>query len=336
MNVSYYNSPPEIDIDTIVTQEDTPIINFQLPYRDAEMDSVHFILKDNSSIGAVNLTRNGSLTYLPKENYFGKDSIHIQLMDDANTPAVVEKTITINITEENDMPMFGCLYNNTAFDVKKNNILVLVFEGNTTAKYLYDFGFADVDLNETISFLSSVTNLQDVNITITRTDTPLFLPDLFGEMTLNTLQEYSAELVYSKAFHGDFYYYILGYDSKNFYTERLETHIYILWSPCVNGMCTPKYNDSPPCDDISRATSFDSYKCHCNPGYDGDWCENDINECLQQPCNILFNCYDKVNRYDCKIKPEALTCLVIAGLFVFLSVCVIVHLYLKKRSGIYR
>ena len=104
-------------------------------------------------------------------------------------------------------------------------------------------------------------------------------------------------------------------------------------------MCTPKYNDSPPCDDISRATSFDSYKCHCNPGYDGDWCENDINECLQQPCNILFNCYDKVNSYDCKMKPEALACLVIAGLLgllVILSVCVIKCLHLKKRSDNYR
>lgn len=316
MNKLYINSPPEIDIDIIATKEDTPIIDFQIPYHDDDSDSVQFYFSQNTSIGFVNLTLNGSLSYYPKQDFVGSDMINLTIMDDANNPYIVERTIIINVTEENDMPVFGFLYNNSVFDVMKNKSFTLIFEGNKTSHDMFDFGFGDVDENENLSFLQSVTNLQDVHITTTQTDTIMFLTHFFKYLNLKTSQEYSAEMTINKNFHGDFFYYILGYDSKNFYTERLETHIYILWSPCVNGICSPKFNDSPPCEDVSRAASFDSYKCDCYPGYDGEWCEREINECLQQPCEIFYNCVDKTNSYECVLHPAAVTSIVVSGFII--------------------
>ncbi|RNA36054.1 nidogen and EGF-like domain-containing 1 isoform X1 [Brachionus plicatilis] len=39
---------------------------------------------------------------------------------------------------------------------------------------------------------------------------------------------------------------------------------------CRNGVCIQ--------------TSANSWKCHCSPGFNGPTCNNDINECLSNPC----------------------------------------------------
>jgi hypothetical protein len=335
MNASFYNSPPEIDIDTVVISEDTWIVDFQIPHHDDDMDSVQFYLVKGPEMGFANLTLNGSLTYRPKEDFFGNDSITISLTDNAKYPAVVEETLRIEVTEVNDMPMFGFLYNESSYDVMKNKTLTLIFEGNETFQYLFDFGFADVDESETLSLLSSITNTADVNITTTPSDATSFLNQTFGYREIRTQRGYSADIVVNKNFHGDFFYYILGFDSHSYYTERLAIHIFILWSPCVHGVCSPKFNYSLPCDDTSRSASFDSYKCICNPGYEGVWCDIEIDECLQQPCGNLYNCEDKVNSYDCVIKPEALACLVVAGLLLII-LAVISYRCFRSKTGNYR
>ncbi|KAI6653592.1 Neurogenic locus notch-like protein 1 [Oopsacas minuta] len=52
--------------------------------------------------------------------------------------------------------------------------------------------------------------------------------------------------------------------------------------PCVNG----SYN--------ANCTS-----CDCIPGFDGNLCDNNINECEQMPCMNNGTCVDQVNDYNC-------------------------------------
>ncbi|XP_062588061.1 uncharacterized protein LOC134249729 [Saccostrea cucullata] len=322
MNRSFYKSPPEVDIDAIKILEDTPLIDFQIPYHDNEMDFVQFYLREMSDFGFVNLTSDGKLSYYPKEDFFGNDTVKIALKDVAEKSTIVNKTILIEVDEVNDMPMFGYLYNDSSYNVMNNKSLTIILEGNTTSHHLFNFVFADVDKNETLSFISSLNNTADVHITTTRIDDEWILNETFGLENIRTHNEYSADMVINKTFHGDLFYYILGFDNHNFFTERLETHIFILLSPCVHGFCSPKFTFSPSCQDTSRAASFDSYKCTCYPGYMGVWCENEVDECLQQPCGVFFNCEDKINSYRCSFKQEAIAGLIVVGLLIIILLAI--------------
>ena len=40
--------------------------------------------------------------------------------------------------------------------------------------------------------------------------------------------------------------------------------------------------------------------CICKPGYYGDKCENDVNECASNPCRNGGTCLNQENRYVCQ------------------------------------
>lgn len=51
---------------------------------------------------------------------------------------------------------------------------------------------------------------------------------------------------------------------------------------------------------ISQATtSAPGYTCNCNPGWQGPICDQNINECLSNPCLNGGNCTDAVNGFTC-------------------------------------
>ena len=50
------------------------------------------------------------------------------------------------------------------------------------------------------------------------------------------------------------------------------------------------------CKDIGT----NSHRCDCAPGYDGSYCETEIDECASAPCKNGATCYDYVGRYSCK------------------------------------
>jgi hypothetical protein len=46
-----------------------------------------------------------------------------------------------------------------------------------------------------------------------------------------------------------------------------------------------------------------SASCYCNPGYEGDRCEININECQSDPCRNNAVCVDGINSFQCRCLP---------------------------------
>lgn len=46
------------------------------------------------------------------------------------------------------------------------------------------------------------------------------------------------------------------------------------------------------------------YTCSCPPGYVGEHCEGDLNECLSGPCHApgSLDCVQLVNDYQCRCR----------------------------------
>lgn len=71
---------------------------------------------------------------------------------------------------------------------------------------------------------------------------------------------------------------------------------------------------SPPIDPVSRGpkcfnngTCVDQvggYSCTCPPGFVGERCEGDVNECLSNPCDArgTQNCVQRVNDFYCECR----------------------------------
>ncbi len=50
-------------------------------------------------------------------------------------------------------------------------------------------------------------------------------------------------------------------------------------------------------------TSSTGFRCVCDPGYQGSYCQLPINECATNPCQNGARCEDKVGYYTCKCRP---------------------------------
>jgi len=44
----------------------------------------------------------------------------------------------------------------------------------------------------------------------------------------------------------------------------------------------------------------DGYYCECDPGWTGQNCDNDINECHSNPCRNSGTCVDTINGFYCE------------------------------------
>ena len=49
---------------------------------------------------------------------------------------------------------------------------------------------------------------------------------------------------------------------------------------------------------------MNDYKCSCAPGFYGQVCQIDIDDCLPDPCNERGVCVDQANSYLCECFSE--------------------------------
>lgn len=67
--------------------------------------------------------------------------------------------------------------------------------------------------------------------------------------------------------------------------------------------CAPKPGSSEPrCRNGGQCVDgVGRYTCFCPPGFVGEHCEGDVNECLSSPCRApgSLDCIELVNDYQC-------------------------------------
>ncbi|XP_053229434.1 protein crumbs homolog 2 [Podarcis raffonei] len=79
--------------------------------------------------------------------------------------------------------------------------------------------------------------------------------------------------------------------------------------PCLNGgQCFERSNQSYYGDHIDFPLHFTyqeaaGFICRCQPGFDGETCFFNIDECTSQPCQNGGSCVDLVNSYQCHCLP---------------------------------
>lgn len=132
---------------------------------------------------------------------------------------MLEKIIFIEVIKVNGVLVFGFLYNILKCNVMVNKILELKFESNFMWNYMFFIGFGDVDDNEFLLYVLKVINVNNLIVILSKIDGLLFVIDLFGYLNIRIYVEYFVDLIINKYFYGDFFMYILGYDSENLYIE---------------------------------------------------------------------------------------------------------------------
>ena len=61
--------------------------------------------------------------------------------------------------------------------------------------------------------------------------------------------------------------------------------------------------ESEICNNGICVNSPGSYDCFCRPGFGGQNCDYNFNECLSDPCQHGGTCTDEVNDFKCNCPP---------------------------------
>jgi hypothetical protein len=152
------NDPPVAHGDTIVTQEDTPVVTIDVLANDTDIDNVgRYLYLDTFSVTAVSQGTNGSVTinpdstlaYSPHANFYGNDVFTYTISDDKGRTDTARVNVTVNMV--NDAPVITSAPVTTA---------------TVGALYTYDVNAVDPDVGDTLTY-SLTTKTADMTINST-------------------------------------------------------------------------------------------------------------------------------------------------------------------------
>nr|KAG5694401.1 hypothetical protein BaRGS_002255 [Batillaria attramentaria] len=115
------------------------------------------------------------------------------------------------------------------------------------------------------------------------------------------------------------------------YSRQLTLGVYVLISPCLHGHCEPR-TASHRCQEPQRAFTFGPYRCDCDLGYEGQWCETETNECRTATCSPITDCVDLIGGYRCDYNPTKLAAIIICSVLGFIILVFAIYKIRRRKS----
>ncbi|XP_077992165.1 uncharacterized protein LOC144446291 [Glandiceps talaboti] len=376
----YINSPPVvISPFTVFMTEDSGTLTAMIISSDPDDDQVVF-REDTSmpspQLGEASLANDGLFTFRPCPDCYGEDKFYFiafELRSDGIESLSTDAILTIVVHPQNDHPEIFFAVKGWNL-VQKNYFIELNQEqrkhdNKDYRPFLATVGAYDVDTDDELILLFDtpqngelVINNQVRNFTFETEyclDNYSVVNDLESEdveftMPCNMTHPYELSRQSWVATHIKYepkeYYYgddemrITVMDKLGDKSEILIVKFHIMENKCVNGDCIGPEGDVD-CTSSRRSLGFDSgsYGCNCSPGYVGDYCETEFDECVSNPCPRNYSCIDQLDGFVCFCKEtwpcaEKFTAAEIAGIsaavivFIIIVVIIIVVFYSRHRQ----
>lgn len=131
IDITPVNDFPIISTDIVNAIEDTTA-NTAIVASDVESENLTFHIKRQAEHGRAEINNVGAFTYLSEQDFFGDDSIEIEVADEHG--GITSKEVTIYVSPENDLPEFNgetsqagdedstITFNLSAFDVEGDEV----------------------------------------------------------------------------------------------------------------------------------------------------------------------------------------------------------------------
>ncbi|KAL5015140.1 hypothetical protein ScPMuIL_009410 [Solemya velum] len=330
------NTPPVLLSQTNVTINEEEGLSYQLTAEDADDDPILFSLEPSyqgPTSGELTLSENGLLVYTPDIDWFGEEIIPIVLVDNPVhiQPTSSKVTITITVEDVTDVPVIflTSMGQSILLADPTEPIAIMIEELSDALPDAPGFevllGAYDVDITDILTIVmqgpfngtlqvgtedTSIPEMTNCSASLTNSSFPcgeLQLPHPAAEMAWKymTMQYQPAH-----SYYGSDIVKMYIKDSKNGTSDVLTLQFAILEFPCFNGgSCSIPDAADYLCEDLRRAESFDKYyNCSCVPGYIGQYCETNFDECSSSPCDAVYICIDGVNTYTCRCPDDDPEC----------------------------
>ncbi|XP_045172526.2 uncharacterized protein LOC123534370 [Mercenaria mercenaria] len=330
------NTKPFVTLTSIYVKEDEfdPIT---IPVADKENDSVAFSIAKQPLHSFCKIDDVGILDCKTEADFYGTDEIIIRV-NETNVPSsisanVVEQTIKMIILPEEDST-------ERVFIDNKGNIfrekrpafshMITVEANGTDTIFAGTIVLCDVDGNETFTKHVLFSPLGNSTFSINETvggkliQNRKFLPTRF-----RSVASYNITFKFSPNINGHMTLKFIGITANGIFSPSVTIDVYVLANPCVNGYCD-HVDGTHTCDSQNRATSFDGFFCHCHPGFNGAWCQDNINECAPEPCALMYDCEDLTNDYRCNINIPKLVAILGCSIIAMMGILLIMRKRCKK------
>nr|XP_006817093.1 PREDICTED: uncharacterized protein LOC100376421 [Saccoglossus kowalevskii] len=335
---TFVNSPPRVTSQTNMwMSEDSGTLFFSLKAVDREGDIIIFKLDSSfpeTELGTHRLSSDGNLSFRPCLDCFGIAQIHFLAVEERydefevlSTPSI----LVIDIHEINDNPVIfltvnhvtetqGPRHSYTLEQHKTTDLLQNLFDGIVGAfdvdnydsiTFLFDHPkhgqllvgnqinqptFTYQDCSQLVNITKDVLTYENSDCNLVMFPCGLHIPHDVDQLAWAFR---AFRYIPDDNYFGKDTFEIVAIDTRGTYSEVLIVDVYILSNPCMNGAACQGPATDIDCTGTDRSNGFSGYECVCLPGYTGEYCEQDVNECEPNPCEYNYTCTDQVNGFIC-------------------------------------